>query len=82
MRIFSAKVPTTSAGINVNAVTATTYRIFDVALDVIMIHDRIPTATAVPCQQKFSSVHPRATISSRDDQRIAAISNPPKIIQT
>src|SRR5580704_374285 len=77
-RISSTNVDTTTTGISNNAMSATAYRTPEVARDVIRSTTEYATATAVPCQQKWSRVHPNATISPRDNQLIEFISDSSK----
>jgi hypothetical protein len=70
----------TTIGISANAMSATAYRTPEVARAVTRSTTEYATATAVPCQQKWSSVHPSATISPRDNQLIVLMSDPPNII--
>jgi hypothetical protein len=77
-RISSTNVATTTTGISNNAMSATAYRTCEVARDVIRSTPEYATATAVPCQQKWSRVHPSATTSPRDNQLIEFISEPSK----
>jgi hypothetical protein len=66
-------VAATMTGIDSKAMRATAYRTPELAREVIRSTSEYATATAVPCQQKWSRVHPSATVSPRDNQLIEFI---------